>query len=233
MGWPRASVRISDDGLTYRFTLRPEAEIPRRHAADRAGRGLVADDAEGKGPSDHHPAAARLRRRRGRRTTAPWSCASSRSAAATCRCSSPACRFFPAPITPSSRSTNRRSTFRSAAAPTRSAASRPATSSNIERVKDWWGAELPVAQGPEQFRHRPLRILPRPRGRLRRLHRQELSVPRGVHLAHLGDALRFSGLQGRPRQARRAARRYAVRRARLVHQYAARRSSRTAACARR
>ncbi len=44
----------------------------------------------------------------------------------------------------------------------------------------------------EQFRHGALRILSRPRRRLRRLHGEELSVPRGVHLAHLGDALRFS-----------------------------------------
>ena len=36
---------------------------------------------------------------------------------------------------------------------------------------------------------RALRILPRSRHRLRRLHRQELHVPRGIHLAHLGDAL--------------------------------------------
>ena len=32
---------------------------------------------------------------------------------------------------------------------------------------------------------------------------QQLPVPRGVHLAHLGDALRFPGAQRRPRQARR------------------------------
>ena len=54
----------------------------------------------------------------------------------------------------------------------------------------------------EQFRRPALRILPRPRRRLRRLHRQELSVPRGVHLAHLGDALRLSRDPRRPRQAR-------------------------------
>ena len=74
----------------------------------------------------------------------------------------------------------------------------------------------------QQFRRRALRILPRPRRRLRRLQRRQLPVPRGVHLAHLGDALRLPRLQGRPRQAPRAARRDAVRRAGLVHQHAAR-----------
>ena len=43
----------------------------------------------------------------------------------------------------------------------------------------------------------------------------------------------FPGDQGRPRQARRAARRHAVRRAGLVHQHAARRNSRIRSCARR
>ena len=54
---------------------------------------------------------------------------------------------------------------------------------------------------------------------LRRLYRQELSVPRRVHVAHLGDALRVPRHQGRPRQARAGAGRKAVRRAGLVHQY--------------
>ena len=91
-----------------------------------------------------------------------------------------------------------------------------------ERVKDWWGADLPVSRGHEQFRCRPLRVLPRSRRRLRRLHRQELPVPRGVHLAHLGDALRLSGDPRRARQARRHPRRYAVGRAGLVLQHPAR-----------
>ena len=74
---------------------------------------------------------------------------------------------------------------------------------------------------PLQFRHRALRILPRPRRRVRRLHRPELSVPRGVHLAHLGDALRFPGHQGQAGQARGDRRSHAIRRAGLVPQHAA------------
>ncbi len=92
----------------------------------------------------------------------------------------------------------------------------------FDRVKDWWGARPAGDARAVQFRHRPLRILSRPRRRLRRLHRQELPVPRGIHLAHLGDALRFPGHQGRPRQAGGAARRHAVRRTGLVHQHPAR-----------
>ena len=91
-----------------------------------------------------------------------------------------------------------------------------------DRVKDWWGADLPVSRGQDNFDVAALRVLSRPRRRVRRLHRQELPVPRGVHLAHLGDALRVSGDQRRPRQARGAARRDAVGRAGLVPQHPAR-----------
>ena len=75
---------------------------------------------------------------------------------------------------------------------------------------------------PVQFRRAALRLLPRPRHRVRRLHRQELHVPRGVHLAGLGDALRLPGGQGRPRQAREHSRRAAFRHAGLDDQHAAR-----------
>ena len=88
-----------------------------------------------------------------------------------------------------------------------------------DRVKDWWARRSSGQPRQLQFRHRALRILSRPRRRLRRLYRQELSVPRGVHRAHLGDALRFPGRQGRPRQARDVAGRDAVGRAGLVHQH--------------
>ena len=72
---------------------------------------------------------------------------------------------------------------------------RPLRAGPLHRIRPREGL---VGEGPAgharavQFRHRALRILPRPRRRLRRLHRQELPVPRGIHLAHLGDALRLS-----------------------------------------
>ena len=88
-----------------------------------------------------------------------------------------------------------------------------------DRVKDWWGADLPVSRGHFNFDVVRLRVLSRPRRRLRGLHRQELSVPRGIHLADLGDALRLPRRQGWPRQARDRARRDAGGRAGLVHEH--------------
>ena len=74
-----------------------------------------------------------------------------RSARATCRCSSPGCRSSRAPITPSSRSRNRRSTCRSAAAPYKVGRFEPGRYIEYERVKDWWGADLPVVRGQNNF----------------------------------------------------------------------------------
>ena len=74
---------------------------------------------------------------------------------------------------------------------------------------------------PKQFRRRALRILPRPRRRLSGLYRRQFSVSRRIHLAHLGDALRFSRDQGRARKERHYSRRHPLRRPGLVHQHAA------------
>ena len=92
----------------------------------------------------------------------------------------------------------------------------------FERVKDWWGAEAADHARAEQLRRAALRLFPRPRYRVRRLQREELHVPRGVHVAGLGDALRFPGDQGRPRQARNHPRRPALRHASLDDQHPAR-----------
>ena len=157
-----------------------------------------------------------------------------RSARATCRCSSPALPIFSQRLLrQAARSTRRRSKFRSAPAPTRSAGSSRAATSNTSASRTGGAPTCRSSRGQNNFDTRALRILPRPRRRLRRLHRQELSVPRGVHLAHLGDALRLSRRSRTAASSASAARRHAVRRAGLVHQHAARRSSRTRACARR
>ena len=73
----------------------------------------------------------------------------------------------------------------------------------FERVKNWWGEKLPVSPRPVQFRYAAGRVLSGPRSRLRGLHRPQLSVPRRVHLARLGDALRFPCASRRTRQAGR------------------------------
>ena len=102
-----------------------------------------------------------------------------------------------------------------------------------ERVKDWWGANLPIQRGLhnfdvlryEYYRDRDVAF--------EGFTGRNYTVPRGIHLADLGDALRLSRDPRRPRQARRAEGRDAFRRAGLVHQHAPRRNSRIRCCARR
>ena len=91
-----------------------------------------------------------------------------------------------------------------------------------DRVKDWWGADLPIARGQNNFDIVRFEFYRDRDVGFEGFTGEELSVPRGIHRAHLGDALRFSRRQGRPRQAGDAARRHAVGRAGLVHEHAAR-----------
>ena len=133
--------------------------------------------------------------------------------------SSPACRSSRRPITRRVHSMNRRSIFRSAPGPTRSASSRSIATSNstgsrIGGAPTFRSAaaatiSIPCVTSSIATATSPSRASPA----------RNYLYPRGVHLADLGDALRFPGGQGRPRQARDAARRDAVRRAGLVHQY--------------
>jgi hypothetical protein len=153
---------------------------------------------------------------------------SPRSAAATCRSMSPACRYSRAPITPIATSTNRRSIFRSAPVPIKRRQIRVRPLHRIRARQGLVGRRSSGRPRRVQFRHRPVRILSRSQRRLRRVHRPQLSLPRGVHRAGVVDALRFSGDQGWSRQARDAARRDAVRRAGLVHQHAPRQVRRSA-----
>ena len=91
----------------------------------------------------------------------------------------------------------------------------------FERVKNWWGEKLPVSRGLYNFDMSAGRVLPGSRSRLRGLYRPQLSVPRRVHLARLGDALRFPRASRRTRQAGRHSRRASLRRAGLAAQYQA------------
>ena len=90
----------------------------------------------------------------------------------------------------------------------------------FDRVKDWWAADLPVNRGSNNFDTIRYEFYRDRDVAFEGFYREELSVPRGVHLADLGDALRLPCDKGRPRQARAAARRYAVGRAGLVHESA-------------
>ena len=86
---------------------------------------------------------------------------------------------------------SRRSTFRSAAGAYKVGSFEVGHYIEYERVKDWWGADLPVARA-EQFRHRALSSIIATATSASKASPAELPVPRGVHLAHLGDPLRFS-----------------------------------------
>jgi microcin C transport system substrate-binding protein len=68
-------------------------------------------------------------------------------------------------------------------------------------VKDWWGADLPISAGRTISTSCASSSIATATS-ASRLHREELSVPRGVHRAHLGDALRFPAIKdGRVKQA--------------------------------
>ena len=194
----RRAVRVSDDKLTYRFLLRPEARF---HDGSR----LTAKDVafslkilKTKGHPDLPPAPdpdglgrSGIRRR-------PARAASRRSAAATCISSSPACRSSPSATGRARISRPRPSRRRSAPAPTRSAASSTDASSSSSACADYWGQDLPVNVGQNNFDRIPLRVFPRPHRGLRGLQERHAQLQRGIHLAHLGDRLRFPGHSRRP-----------------------------------
>ena len=130
-GLAARAVRISADGLTYRFLMRPEATFPRRHAAHRARCRLLAQAAQGEGPSDHRAAHCATSSAPRRSTTPRWSLRFAPKRARDVP-------LFVAQLPIFSRAyyaepsirRDRRSRRRSAPGPTRSAVSRPAASSN-------------------------------------------------------------------------------------------------------
>ena len=221
MGLPHAPSQISPDGLTYRFLLRPGIKFHDGSRADRARRRLLAADSQGQGASDCAAAAARLRRRRCRRRRhrggAFRSAARARRAAVRRGLPDLFAQLLFQPCV--------RRDHAGGAARLRAIQGRPLRRRPLYRIRARQGLVGRRSSGlarKAQFRRGSLRILPRSRRRLRRLHRQELSVPRGVHLAHLGHALRFPRPPRRPGQARRDCGPDAVGRARLVLQHAAR-----------
>ena len=74
----------------------------------------------------------------------------------------------------------------------------PAAAITYERVKDWWAKDLPVSQGPVELRRAPVRLLPRPRARLRGLQGRRARLLARVERQGLGDRLRLRRRQARP-----------------------------------
>ena len=147
----RARCRSRRTGSPIASCCGPRHHVPRRQRAHCPRCRLLAANTQGQGPPDHPAAAARLCRRRGGRRRDRGRAVCAASARATCRCSWRAADFFARLLLRPARSTRRRSRCRSAAAPTRSDVSSPAATSNTTRVKDWWGADLPVARGQNNF----------------------------------------------------------------------------------
>ena len=230
-GFAARAVRISPDGLVYRFALRPQARFHDGTKLTAQDAAFSLQPAQGQGPPDH-PAARCA-------TMAGVEAADDETLVV--RFVEKRARDMPlfvASLPIFSRAYYTAHNFDETtldmplgSGPYKVGRFEAGRYIEYQRVADWWGAELPVNVGQNNFDIAALRILPGPRRRLRGLHREELSLPRGVHLAHLGDALRFPGAARRPGEARRTARRYAVGRAGLVHQPAARRNSPIRSCA--
>ncbi len=193
------TVAISDDRNSFTFRLRPEARF-------HDGSPLTAEDVAFSLmllKKDGHPNLAQVIRE--------LSSAEARDpATVVVRFSTASSRRAPSSTSPASRSSRRPTSTRptstdrtlDAAArlgrPTGSAASRPGSYIEYERVADYWGKDLPVNRGINNFDAIRYRVLPRAPGRPSRPSRRARStVPRGVHLAHLGDGLRLPRAPGR------------------------------------
>ncbi len=156
------------DKLTYRFTMRPEARF---HDGSKLTAQDVAFSLTTLKEKGHPLIMVQLRDMV--KAEAPDDATVvvtfRRSARATCRSMSRACRSSPRPITPRGRSMNRRSILPLGSGPYKVGKFEVNRYIEYDRVKDWWAADLPVNRGSYQFRHRALRILSRSRRRVRRL----------------------------------------------------------------
>ncbi len=220
-GYAARAVRISADGRTYRFLMRPEARF---HDGSR----LTAHDAAfslGILKEKGHPIIRQLMRDMEGVEAAGEDVAGRAFRREARAGDSAARRGFADFLARLLRQQELRGIDARDSARLRPLQGRPLRGRALHRIRPregLVGRQSAAESRQVQFRYGSLRVFSRPRRRLRGLHRQELSVPRGIHLAHLGDALRFPRLQGRPRQARDPARSDALRRPGLVPQYAAR-----------
>src|SRR6266568_2603688 len=183
--------------------------------ARRSRRGVLAHDSQSQGTPDHPAVPARFRGRAGRgcgnagRAVRRQACA--RRAAVPRHAADPLPRLLCRPHV--------RRDQPGGAARLRPLQGRPLRARAFHRVRagrGLVGRRAARCARPQQFRRGSLRVLPRPRRRLRGLHRQELSVPGGIHFADLGDALRLPGDPRRTREAGSDARRHAFGREALI-----------------
>ena len=200
----------------------PRGALRRRLEGDGGRRHVLARRAQGEGASDLFAIAGRgrQRRRRGRRRRA----GALRQGAHARRASrsSPACRSSPPRGGRGATSTLRRSRRRSAPAPTRSRRSSRGASSNSSCDDDYWAKDLPINVGQNNFRRLRFEYYRERQVAFEAFKAGAINFHRGVHLALLGDRLRFPRLQRRQGEEGIAAQRRADRLAGLVLQHPAR-----------
>ena len=243
-------VRASDEpdamyGLAAKSgaDLRRQADLPvyaaaggavsRRLEADRARCRLLADHAEDKGPSADPAADARHGEgRSARRRDAGRHLRREARARRPALCRGPA-DLLARPITRRGRSTNRRWIFRSGSGPYKVGKFEANRYIEFERVKDWWGADLPVSRGSYNFDivryefYRDRDVAFEGFTGKNYLFREEFTA------RVWATRYDFPAVKDGRVKLRSPARRHAVGRAGLVHQYARATSSRIRACARR
>ena len=73
----------------------------------------------------------------------------------------------------------------------------------FDRVKDYWGADLPVNRGQGNFERIRFEYFRSRQACLRSLQGRDHPVPRGIHLARVGAGLRLPSTARGPRQTRR------------------------------
>ena len=194
--WPARRSR----GASRRFLLgdlsaAQGSALARRQAGDAGRRDLLDRDAEEAKSVATRPiigTSSRPRRPASATSSSPSTC----PATANCRPSSansPCCRSIggKAPTAKAASATSPRPRWRSrwAPAPTGSRISLPAGRSALERVKDYWGANLPRPDRPEQFRRNALRIFPRQSRRAGGVQGRPGRLDRGEFGQAMGDRL--------------------------------------------
>ena len=192
------TVDVSDDGNVFTFHLRAGRALPRRLAAHRRGRRLLADAAQGEGPPGHlagDPADGD-----GGGDATPRTVTVTLDGKQT-RADDPHHRR-PADLLQGllRRPAVRFLVARRAARLRRLQGRRRCRAGRFieyERVPDYWGKDLPVNVGHGNFDVIRIDFFQEREAAFQAFQKGAHHLSRGVHLAHLGDRLRLPG--GRPR----------------------------------